>query len=514
MLTRVRSPRSGRPSEGNAVAASAEDRLRGASSAPDSRTPICRHAGSGPKRGGGDGRVATFPRGAVRTANPDPSRPEAQADGQPGGGSPSASVFVLDKWQQPLMPCHQARARQMLSQGRAVVHRLHPFTIRLKDRIGGNTQLVLLSIDPGSVTTGLALSRLDGMVSQTRTALWLAELEHRGSVIRKKLQQRAGYRRRRRSAHLRYRPPRFDNRRRPKGWLPPSLRHRVQTADTWLRRLRRLAPITQIGVEAVAFDTQQMQNPEITGLEYQQGTLFGYEVREYLLHKWGRQCAYCRRTGVPLQIEHLIPTRRGGSDRVSNLTLACGLCNQRKGNQTAEEFGHPHLQAQAQRPLRDATAVSSTRTELVRRLEQTGLPVESATGGRTKWNRTRLGLPKTHALDALCVGTVERVRRWGISTLAITATGRGSYQRTRITASGFPRGYLMRQKTVWGFRTGDMVRAVVPTGKKAGAHTGRVAVRASASFNVQTATGTIQGIASRHCRLLQRGDGYGYAHTT
>ena len=154
----------------------------------------------------------------------------------------------------------------------------------------------------------------------------------------------------------------------------------------------------------VKFDTQAIQNPEISGIEYQQGMLAGYELREYLLEKWQRRCAYCKKTNVPLQIEHLTPRARGGSDRVSNLTLACGPCNQKKGTQTAAEFGFPDLQAQAKVPLKDAAAVNSTRWTLYERLKATGLPVETGTGGGTKWNRTERHLPNAHWLDAACVG--------------------------------------------------------------------------------------------------------------
>src|SRR5215471_17672941 len=97
-----------------------------------------------------------------------------------------------------------------------------------------------------------------------------------------------------------------------------------------------------------------MQDAEVSGVAYQQGELAGYEVREYVLEKFDRRCAYCHEEGIPLEVEHIIPKSRGGSDRVSNLTLACRPCNQRKGNQTAAEFGHPEVQAQAKAPLKDA----------------------------------------------------------------------------------------------------------------------------------------------------------------
>lgn len=110
-----------------------------------------------------------------------------------------------------------------------------------------------------------------------------------------------------------------------------------------------------------------------------------------------------------------------------------------------------------------------------------------------------------------CVLARFRGSRAGVSHQVIKCTGRGSYQRTRLNAQGGIRGYLTRQKRIQGFATGDLVRAEVPTGKKAGIHIGRVAVRASGSFNIQTGSAVVQGISYKHCRLIQRGDGYGYS---
>ncbi|WP_091333514.1 RNA-guided endonuclease IscB [Allochromatium warmingii] len=425
------------------------------------------------------------------------------------------SVFVLNKQKRPLMPCSEKRARLLLERGRAVVVRLVPFTIRLKDRIGGVLQPLRLKLDPGSKTTGIALVR--EVVRRDESVVWLAELTHRGYQISEALRARSAMRRRRRSANLRYRAPRFLNRTKPKGWLAPSLRHRVETTINWVKRLRRLAPITEITQELVRFDLQAMQHPEISGIEYQQGELAGYEVREYLLEKWQRTCAYCGAQQVPLQIEHIRPKSAGGSNRLSNLTLACAPCNHKKGAQSIEAFLKHKLellkqiQAQAQAPLKDAAAVNTTRWALFNALKATGLQVKTGSGGQTKYNRQRLGIPKTHALDAACVGKLDALHNWQIPTLAIKAMGRGSYQRTRLNRFGFPRGHLMRHKRIHGFQTGDRVIAHIPSGKKAGVHVGRVAVRTSGSFNIQTATGVIQGIAHRHCSVLQRADGYGYS---
>jgi len=261
-------------------------------------------------------------------------------------------------------------------------------------------------------------------------------------------------------------------------------------------------------VERVKFDTQLLQNPDITGLEYQRGELTGWEIRAYVLEKFHHHCAYCHCGDVPFELDHQIPRSRGGSNRVSNLVLSCQSCNLAKGNRTAREFGHPEVEALAKQPLRDAAAVNATRFALVKTLRGVGLPIGTWTGGRTRLNRARFGIEKAHSLDALCVGDVAGIRLPALRTLAIRAQGRGSYQRTNVDESGFLRGYLTRQKRIHGFSTGDLVRACVPAHLKTGGiHLERVAVRASGSFRV----GRIDGINAKYCRVVQRADGYNYA---
>lgn len=417
-------------------------------------------------------------------------------------------VFVLDRRGNPLMPCHPARARELLTKGRAVVARYSPFVIRLKDRDGGEVQPVRLGVDPGSKTTGMAVSRDNGGV---RHVTFRLEVGHRSALIHKKMQQRASFRQTRRSRNLRYRQPRFLNRTKPKGWLAPSLRSRVQHVESWARRLLRWCPIGVVDLELARFDTHRMANPEVSGVGYQHGTLAGYEVREYLLEKFGRRCVYCDVTDVPLNIDHVIPASRGGSDRITNLVLACIPCNQAKGNRSVAEFcpgRAAKIQARAKAPLRDAAAVNSTRFATLAALRSTGLPVECSTGGRTKFNRHVHGVPKTHALDAACVGKMAGLRSWDGPTLAAKAAGRGQHQRTSPDAYGFPRLHKPRAKRVHGFATGDLVIALVPRGRHAGRRVGRVAVRARGEFRV----GNRDSIGYKHCAILQRADGYD--HTT
>jgi 5-methylcytosine-specific restriction endonuclease McrA len=422
------------------------------------------------------------------------------------------AVFVLDHRKQPLMPCSEKRARLLLSSKRAVVHRMYPFTIRLKDRerAASTVQPVAVKLDPGSKTTGIALVRLEQTSEgEVHHALHLAELSHRGGQVHRALVQRASYRRRRRSANLRYRPPRFANRRRQRGWLPPSLLSRIGNVLTWVKRYRRFVPLTRIEVENVKFDTQLLQHPEISGVAYQRGELFGWEVRAYVLAKFGYRCAYCGREHVAFELDHIVPRSRGGSDRVSNLAASCHDCNAAKGNQTASEWGHPDVEVRGKRPLKDAGAMNAMRYMLVERLRSLELKVHTWSGGRTRWNRDRFGIEKAHRLDALCVGELAGVRQPAQRWLAITAHGRGSYQRTNVDGSGFPRSYLTRHKRVWGFSTGDIVRAHVPDHLKTkakGIHVGRVVVRASGYFCVSKT----DGIHARYCRLVQRVDGYEY----
>jgi RRXRR protein len=323
------------------------------------------------------------------------------------------------------MPCTPKRARLLLARKRAVVHRVQPFVIRLKDRHVGDCVLqpIALKIDPGSKTTGIALARVEATEEgQVHRALFLAEVWHRGHTVHDRKVAQANARRRRRSTNLRHRVPRFDHRKLPEGWLPPSILSRVGNVVTWAHRLIGWSPVSRLEVERVCFDTQLLQHPEIEGVQYQHGELAGWEVRAYLLIK----------------------------------------------------YAYP--------------------------------------GGRTRWNRARFGVGKTHALDALCVGDLAGVRPGTLKTLAIKASGRGDHCRTNWTKQGFPRGYKMRQKQVRGFKTGDRVRAVIPTRlKTAGIHVGRVQVRTSGSFDIQTREREVEGVNAKYCSLVQRADGYAYA---
>lgn len=429
----------------------------------------------------------------------------------------SNHVFV-DTNRRPLTPCTPGVARSLLSAGKAAAFRQYPFTIILKKEVKAKVKPCQLKIDSGSKTTGLA-------ILQDNKVVWGGELTHRGQTIKNNLESRRSLRRGRRGRKTRYRQPRFLNRAKRKGWLAPSLMHRVLTTMTWVNRLLKVCPIESIAQELVRFDTQAIQNPEISGTEYQQGTLYQYETREYLLEKWGRKCAYCGAKDTPLEVEHITPKSKGESNRVSNLCIACVSCNQAKSNQSIEEFlsGKPDLlkriQIQAKRPLKDAAAVNSTRWKLFNSFKETGLPVTVGTGGQTKFNRSQQGIPKAHWLNAACVGETPELEICTTQPLLIKARGHGCRQIIHVDKYGFPRrnakGQLVRKsaliKVVRGFQTGDIIRAIVTSGKKIGIYLGRAAVRSSGSFNIKTLGKTVQGISYKYCTFIQKKDGYSYA---
>ena len=234
--------------------------------------------------------------------------------------------------------------------------------------------------------------------------------------------------------------------------------------------------------------------------------------------KWDRKCTYCGQTDVPLQIEHIQARANGGSDRVSNLCLACEKCNQKKGTQDIQDFlqGKPDLLSrilkQASSPLRDAAVVNSTRWKLLETLKATGLPVSTGSGGQTKFNRMRLGLPKTHWLDAACVGVVETLKILSARILHVKATGQGSRQKCQTDKLGYPQKYRPL-KPIHGFCTGDVVKVVIPKGKNQGVYIARLCPYSNGSGEIYPRQGKKRiGIRLDYVqKAIHRKDGYSYA---
>jgi hypothetical protein len=164
--------------------------------------------------------------------------------------------------------------------------------------------------------------------------------------------------------------------------------------------------------------------------------------------------------------------------------------------------------AQTKRPLKDAAAVNSTRKALLSQLELTGLPVTTGSGGETKFNRTRLNLPKEHWIDAACVGEVGNLILSTKQPLLIKSMGHGSRQMCGTNNYGFPIRHRTNQKISFGFQTGDIVRAVVKTGKFIGDWVGRIAIRTKPSFKLTSTI--IFDVHPKYLNKIHVNDGYAY----
>ena len=311
-------------------------------------------------------------------------------------------VYVLSASGTPLMPTQRyGHVRRMLRDGKAKVVRRTPFTIQLTYESTTYTQPVSLGIDTGSKHIGVSAATED-------TELYAGEVELRDDISGN-LTARRQYRRGRRSRKTRYRKPRFDNRVRSKhkGWLAPSVEAKIGTHIRVIRDICKILPVSSITIEVAAFDTQKMRDPEISGIEYQQGTLMGYEVREYLAEKFGHRCCYCGKpqgNGVRFEVEHLTPKIRGGSSRIINLGWSCHDCNEKKSTMTCEEFGHPEVRMEAGAGMKHAAHMSVMRWKLYERLKAVyGGKLHMTHGSTTSYRRNTAGLNKTHVSDARCI---------------------------------------------------------------------------------------------------------------
>ena len=404
-----------------------------------------------------------------------------------------------------------AEARILLRKKLAVIHKIYPFTIRLRDNsCVSNDKSYTVKLDPGSRTTGVAI------VDDKDSVVMLAEIEHRGHVIKKKLDKRRVLRHSRRQRKTRYREARFLNRTKPKGWLAPSVKSRANNVINFIKKYKKLLNINKVMIENVSFDTAQMSsNTKLWGNNYQQGNLYQNKLRSFIFNRSNGKCVYCGAKAT--EVDHVIPKAKGGTNSSYNLVASCRSCNQKKSNLSLKAFGkkmnkdYSHLEPK--KLPKDAAIVQAARNYMVKEITKLVADTTTHDAWLTRYNRDELGLPKQHYYDALSVGEIPT--KFNFLTdkiLQISAKGRGSRQMCRMNKYGFPRTSAKASKSVNGFQTGDMVKAIVPKGLKAGEYLGRVTVRSKGSFNVEMKSGLVKDIGYKYCRLIQRGDGYLYSY--
>ena len=418
-------------------------------------------------------------------------------------------VLVIDRQKQPCNAISAAYARILLFTKQAVIHKRFPFTIRLRnDNAVLKDRSYTVKLDPGSRTTGVAIT------DDQDSVVMLAELEHRGHIIKKNLDSRRAIRRSRRQRKTRYREARFLNRTKPEGWLAPSVKSRADNVINFIKKYNKLINIDRVMIENVSFDTAQMSSDtKLWGNDYQQGNLYNKNLREFIFSKTKGRCSYCEEKAT--EIDHIVPRAKGGTNSTYNLTPACRSCNEKKSNLSLKEFGKlmnkDYSKLEPKKLPKDAAIVQSARNYMVKEISKLVPDTTTHESWITKYNRDQLGLTKQHYYDALSVGEIPT--KFNFLTdkiLQISAKGRGSRQMCRMDSYGFPRTSAKASKSVKGFQTGDIVKAVVPTGSKQGEYLGRVAVRSRGFFDIKTKSNLVKDIGYKFCRLLQRNDGYSY----
>lgn len=314
----------------------------------------------------------------------------------------TTQVCVLDQQGKPLMPTTRlGKVYRLLKTKKAHIVSYEPFTIQLDYEPDTHIiQPMTLGVDSGAIHSGYS-------IANEHREYYSVEVIARDDIS-KRLSNRRMYRKNRRSWKTRYRKPRFNNRKnKKKGWLPPSLKQKVAVQINEINHLHRYFPIETIIVEVAEFDIQKIKDPNISGIEYQQGTLQGYNIRNYLLEKYNRKCFYCGKTVSDFEVEHMIPKARGGSNRIDNLTLSCHDCNQKKDTLTAEEFIKQTLPVKKaatklkqlsneKRLFKYMTYMNATRWALYNAIKEKYSNVEMTYGYITKYNRIKTNLPKSY----------------------------------------------------------------------------------------------------------------------
>ncbi|HEY5555418.1 RNA-guided endonuclease IscB [Acetobacterium sp.] len=316
-------------------------------------------------------------------------------------------TYVLDQNGNPLMPTERGgKVRILLKTKKAKVVCRNPFTIQLLYDSKAFTQPVTLGIDSGYAEVGYsAVTETKELMGGTLKLL---------TGQKNRLKERRIYRRIRRN-RLRYRQSRFSNRARKKGWLAPSIQHKLDSQLRFIERIKKLLPITKTIIEVASFDTQKILKPDIEGLEYQEGAQKDFwNVREYVLHRDNHQCQNpdcTNKASQPiLRVHHIVFRDNGGTDKPSNLITLCTQCHVSKNHQ-AGQFLHDWMQNGKKAPsLKGATFMTMVRWRLVDILKDVGA-TDIAYGYQTKSNRITLGLEKSHHNDAFCIAHGEEQKR-------------------------------------------------------------------------------------------------------
>src|SRR5437660_2836814 len=381
------------------------------------------------------------------------------------------------------MPCQPRKARLLLKAGKAKVVRMVPFTIQLLYGSSGYKQEVTLGVDAGTRYIGVS-------ATTEKKVLFEAEVKPR-TDIQAKLSSRQQFRRARRNRKTRYRKARFLNRKKPEGWLAPSVQHRVDAHVKTIKLVHKLLPVSKTTLEVAQFDIQKLRNPEIEGKEYQEGLQLGFwNVREYVLFRDNHCCQWCQGKSKDLILNiHHIESRKTGGDRPDNLITLCETCH--------DLIHRTHQERNIERKggsLRDASQMGIMRRRIYHEAKAQYPNVHLTYGYLTKHTRIMHGLEKSHVIDARCISGHPPAAPDGTNYL-IKCVRRNNRQLHKASIrKGGKRQRNIAPKSVHGFRLFDCVR-----------YQGQVCFifgrRSSGYFDLRTLDGTRIHACANHKRL-------------
>ena len=354
-------------------------------------------------------------------------------------------VYVLNKHGRPLMPCQPRKARLLLKAGKAKVVKRTPFTIQLIYGSSGYVQPVSLGVDAGSKAIGLS-------VTTEKQVLFEAEVQLRTDIV-DLLSTLRDFRRARRNRKTQYRQARFLNRKKPDGWLAPSVENKIQAHLKAVRWVHQILPVSKAVVEVAQFDIQRIKDPDIQGKQYQQGDQLGFwNVREYVLWRDDHTCQHCHgKSKDPRLNVHHIESRKIGGDAPSNLLALCETCHDlyHKGEIT--------LKVKRGNSFRDAAFMGIMRWMFYNRLKIQYPNVGLTYGYLTKNTRIRSGLEKTHSVDARCISGNPKALPGNSMYLIKQVRGQNRQLHKATIRKGGLRQKSKAPKYVRGFKLFDKV---------------------------------------------------------
>ena len=356
-------------------------------------------------------------------------------------------VYVINKMNQPLMPCTNVIARLLLKQGKAKCIKRTPFTIKLIYETSSYTQDLVLGVDTGSKYVGTAA------VGSDNSVLYLSQMEIRNDIA-DKMSQRSKYRRNRRNRKTRYRKARWLNRANSikKDRFSPTMKSKTNSHIKEINYVKSILPISKTILETTTFDTHLMINPMLHDVNYrrwgyQQGINYGFaNTKAYVLNRDNYTCQHCKSKNKRLEVHHIVFRSNGGSDEEGNLICLCEDCHRKlhQGLLTLKKTG------KIKRQLKHATQMNSIRIQLLRQID-----CEETFGYITKENRQLIGLPKEHYMDAVVIASSgNKVNFKTDNILFKKCVSKGDYQQTK--------GIRSEQKIptykIHGFRKFDKVK--------------------------------------------------------